>query len=221
MTYDELLKYTYNSCHAAGKVVEIIELIKGQKRNQAFDFEYNTVEGECLLYLELNYRSRVNASVFPWYECMSLEILGAVLFNIHSTDLSHELRTLMTEMNDAKVSLWKQMRVVEIVAALIADELKQVGVKITVSPDSVIWPDGTITKKTSEGKKKKKAPAAASKHGLFGIIVNEFGKKSSTLSEPSKKNQIATATTVVTASVEQDDKAKKVRRGKLLQMRIL
>ena len=149
-------------------------------------------------------------------------ILGSVLFNIHSNDLSDELRTLMTEMNDAKVSLWKQMRVVEIVAALIAHELKQGGVKFTVNPDSVIWPDGTITKKTSESKKtKKKAPAAVSKHGLFGIIVNEFGKKSS-LSEPAQTKKTVATTTVVTASnaLEQDDKAKKVRRGKLLKMNI-
>ena len=45
MNYLELLKYTYNSLHANGKIVEVVEMIKAQKRKEAFDFEGNTVEG--------------------------------------------------------------------------------------------------------------------------------------------------------------------------------
>ena len=50
--YKEYLLYTYNSAHAAGKVVEIIEMVRNQPRNVPFDFEFNTVEGNkgSLLY---------------------------------------------------------------------------------------------------------------------------------------------------------------------------
>ena len=44
--YKEYLLYTYNSCHASGKIVEIIEMVKTQPRNIPFDFEFNTVEGK-------------------------------------------------------------------------------------------------------------------------------------------------------------------------------
>ena len=39
--YQEFLKYTYNSLHAEGKIVEVIELVKGKP----FDYDYCTVEG--------------------------------------------------------------------------------------------------------------------------------------------------------------------------------
>ena len=39
------------------------------------------------------------------------------------------------------------MRVIEIVAAQIADELKKGGTKFKIEPDRVIWPDDTVTKK--------------------------------------------------------------------------
>ena len=45
MTYLELLKYSYNSLHASGKIVEVVEMIKSQKRREPFDFEGNSVEG--------------------------------------------------------------------------------------------------------------------------------------------------------------------------------
>ena len=43
--YKEYLQYTYNSSHASGKIVEIIEMVKTQPRHVPFDFEFNTVEG--------------------------------------------------------------------------------------------------------------------------------------------------------------------------------
>ena len=43
--YKEYLLYTYNSAHASGKIVEIIEMVRNQPRNVPFDFEFNTVEG--------------------------------------------------------------------------------------------------------------------------------------------------------------------------------
>ena len=111
---------------------------------------------------------------------------GAILFNIHSDDLCDELTILLSELNSTKVPLWKQMRIIEITAAELADRLVEGGTKFEMEPDRVIWPDGTITKKASppRGKKNKKLPPAVSKHGLYGTIVAQFGnkKKSATAS---------------------------------------
>ena len=49
--YKEYLLYTYNSAHAAGKVVEIIEMVRNQPRSIPFDFEFNTVEGNKFIIL--------------------------------------------------------------------------------------------------------------------------------------------------------------------------
>ena len=43
--YKEYLKYVYNSAHAAGKICEIVEMVKNQPRNIPFDYEFNTVDG--------------------------------------------------------------------------------------------------------------------------------------------------------------------------------
>ena len=69
------------------------------------------------------------------------------------------------------------MRVLEIVSAQIADELTKGGTKIEMEPDRIIWPDGTVTKKQTLLKKGKKAPAPGSKHGVFGVIVAQYGGK--------------------------------------------
>ena len=99
--------------------------------------------------------------------CFSL--IGAILFGIHSDDLADELRELMSELNKGKVALWKQMRIIEIVVAELADLLAQGGTKFEMEPDRVIWPYGTITKKnipSTRSKKSKKIPPAVSKQGL-------------------------------------------------------
>ena len=96
-------------------------------------------------------------------------LAGAILFGIHSEDLCNELRELVSELNKTKIALWKQMRIIEIIAADLADRLTQGGTKFEMEPDRVIWPDGTITKKSTpsgRSKRTKKVPPAVSKHGL-------------------------------------------------------
>ena len=122
--------------------------------------------------------------------CFSL--VGAILFGIHSNDLADELRELMYELNKGKVALWKQMRIIEIIAAELADLLAQGGTKFEMEPDRVIWPDGTITKKkvpSTRSRKSKKIPPAVSKHGLYGVIVAEYSnaKKNSSASASASK----------------------------------
>ena len=148
--------------------------------------------------------------------------LGAILFNIHSDDLCDELTALLVELNKNKIALWKQMRIIEIIAAELADRLSQGGTKFEMEPERIIWPDGTITKKnnpTTQSRKKKAHPAA-SKHGLYGVIVAQYSNPKKT---PSASTS-ATPETSVSIIVERPDaesnaaaapapKAKQVRRG--------
>ena len=106
-----------------------------------------------------------------------MSIVGAILFGIHSEDLCDELRDLVSELNKSKVALWKQMHIIEIIAADLADRLTQGGTKFEMEPDRVIWPDGTITKKSTpsgRSKRTKKVPPAVSKHGLYGVIIAQY-----------------------------------------------
>ena len=58
-----------------------------------------------------------------------MSIVGAILFGIHSEDLCDEMRDLVSELNKSKVALWKQMCIIEIIAADLADRLTQGGTK--------------------------------------------------------------------------------------------
>ena len=122
-------------------------------------------------------------------------LAGAILFGIHSEDLRDELRELVSELNKSKIALWKQMHIIEIIAADLADCLTQQGTKFEMEPDRVIWPDGTITKKNTpsgHSKRTKKVPPAVSKHGLYGVIVAQYGTV--------KKNTATTAAASTSAS---------------------
>ena len=148
--------------------------------------------------------------------------LGAILFNIHSDDLCDKLTALLVELNKNKIALWKQMRIIEIIAAELADCLSQGGTKFEMEPERILWPDGTITKKnnpTTQSRKKKAHPAA-SKHGLYGVIVAQHSNPKKT---PSASTSV-TPETSVSIIVERPDaesnaaaapapKAKQVRCG--------
>ena len=106
-----------------------------------------------------------------------MSIVEDILFGIHSEDLCDELRDLVSELNKSKVALWKQMCIIEIIAADLADHLTQGGTKFEMEPDRVIWPDGTITKKSTPSgcsKRTKKVPPAVSKDGLYGVIIAQY-----------------------------------------------
>ena len=155
------------------------------------------------------------------------------MFGIHSEDLSDELIDLVTEMNKSKVALWKQMRIIEILAAELADCLGESGTKFEMEPDRVIWPDGTITKKntpSTRSKRTKKVLPAVSKHGLYGVILAQYGHaKKKTVQNTADAGSTSTASTSTCQSgviVERADaetpvpsaapKAKQVRRGTCL-----
>ena len=155
-----------------------------------------------------------------------MSIVGAILFGIHNEDLCDELRDLVSELNKSKVALWKQMRIIEIIAADLADRLTQGGTKFEMEPDRVIWPDGTITKKSTPSrhlKRTKKVPPAVSKHGLYGVIIAHYAnfKKTtatnagaSTLaSKPPESSVIIERPETETPSASAAPKAKQVRHG--------
>ena len=132
-SYKEYLQYTYNSAHASGRIVELIELVKNQPKHIPFDYEFNTVEGK-------EEKGNVS-SVFPLSgidNSIVFFFVGAILFGIHGDDLSAEITNLLTELNSSKMALWKQMCVVEIVAAEIAENLGKDGTWFEMEPDRVI-----------------------------------------------------------------------------------
>ena len=120
--------------------------------------------------------------------CFSLSCLGAVLFNLHAYDLLEELTSLLNDLNAKKFPLWQQMRTLEILSALLAEELARNGTQFNLDPEEILWPDGTVSKAPANdkgprgGRKKKVNPN--SKHGVFGKIVNEYGPKNKTGVQP-------------------------------------
>ena len=64
-----------------------------------------------------------------------------------------ELVNLIHQLNVDKVSLWKQMRIIKIVSAVIAERLIENGTQFIIDPNQVIWPDGKITKIPTPQKK--------------------------------------------------------------------
>ena len=111
------------------------------------------------------------------------------------------------------------MRVIEIVAAELADQLAKGGTKFEMDPDHVIWPDGTITKKPTQtkSKKTKKVPPAVSKHGLYGVIVAQYGSKNKNFPKAQQAisiepSQSATSQASGTEMVTTQEKQKQTRR---------
>ena len=97
---------------------------------------------------------------------------------MHAGHLSDELITLIRQLNSDKISIWKQMRIVEIVSAVIAEKLIENRTQFLKDPDKVIWPDGNITKMPTHkkrGKGRAKKVPATSKNGVFGKIVQNYG----------------------------------------------
>ena len=104
---------------------------------------------------------------------------GAVLFNLHALDLKVELQNLLFEVAKEDLVLWKQMRCIEITAALIAETLIELGVSIVTQPDEVHWPNGVVSKAPEPAKKKKggKKSENKNKHGIFGQLVSDLAPK--------------------------------------------
>ena len=63
---------------------------------------------------------------------------GAVLFNLHALDIKDQIQLLLFELVQEKMVLWKQMRCLEVTAAIVAETLMEMGVQIMTSPEEII-----------------------------------------------------------------------------------
>ena len=86
------------------------------------------------------------------------------------------------------------MRTLEILSAILAEELMRNGTQINLDPEEIIWPDGTTSKapeheKGPRGGRKRKA-IASSKNGVFGKIITDYGPKNKTGVQPKNSTVI-------------------------------
>ena len=102
---------------------------------------------------------------------------------MHASVLDDELREFLYNLNKDKMTIWKQMRCLEILAAVIAEKLMDQGTKILIDPDEIVWPDKTVTRPPSKGQLKKLKKNGKNqdktKHGVFGDIVHKYKNASS------------------------------------------
>ena len=116
-----------------------------------------------------------------------------------------KISELLKELSQKKKPLWQQMCTIEILSAVLAEQLMSNGTKINLDPEEITWPDGTVTKPPShekKGKGRKKNPN--SKHGMYGRIVHEYGPKA-TVSKQDLSNM--NQTVVINKEVGQEDNA--------------
>ena len=85
---------------------------------------------------------------------------------------------LLFDLVKEKLVLWKQMRCLEVTAAIVAKTLMEMGVQILLSPEEITWPTGDVTKPACLAPKKKGGKKVAkNKHGVFGELVNDLAPK--------------------------------------------
>ena len=115
----------------------------------------------------------------------------------------NELSNLLHQLNERKMPLWQQMRTIEIVSAVLAEELMSQGTVINLDPEEIQWTDGSISKPPQHDKKAKgrKKTNPNSKHGVFGKIVHEYGPKNTS------KTQSGTSTVVTKKNTSESEDA--------------
>ena len=73
--------------------------------------------------------------MYAWF--VNIFSTGAVLFNLHSGALENQIRELLGNLNDEKLPLWKQMRCLEVIAAVLAETLMQHGTIFSLDPEEI------------------------------------------------------------------------------------
>ena len=93
-------------------------------------------------------------------------------------DIKDEIQNLLFDLVKEKMVLWKQMRCLELAAALVAETLIEMGVQIVTNPDEIHWPTGHVSKPSAPLRKKKGGKKTEkNKHGVFGQIVADLAPK--------------------------------------------
>ena len=133
-------------------------------------------------------------------------IVGAVLFNRHALNIKDQLHMLLFDLVKEKLVLWKQMRCLEVTAAIVAETLMEMGVQIMRSPEEITWPTGEVMKPAAPPSTKRRGgkKAAKNKHGVFGELVNDLAPKLPSVIERSTE-----------ISTECDSSSKKLLRHKV------
>ena len=164
----ELLNYVYNSCVASGRIRDAIELVKSQQRVHAFDYPFAFTEGNfCHLFLvKILLTLLINQQ-----ENMEPFLLGEVLFKLHGDELYNKIQFLLDDLVCTHVPRWKQMRILEVVSAIVPETLIEMGVIILSEPVEIHWPNGYVTKPLGPSRGKGGEKQQKSKHGIFGELV--------------------------------------------------
>ena len=143
---------------------------------------------------------------------------GAVLFNLHAFDLKDELQLLLFDLSKEKMPVWKQMRALEIVAAIIAETLMEMSVTILTTPKEMHWPMGCVMRPGTQAPIKKGKRTTKKQGGVFGHIVYEYTPKGPVdeSSQSKKSNTVSSMSKVTRGSKANNKKIKAAEEGSML-----
>ena len=105
---------------------------------------------------------------------MPIYFAGEVLFKLHSDDLKIELENVLYDLVRERLPQWKQMRGLEVISAIIAETLIEMGVLIFCEPPAVHWPNGLVSKLAAAAARSKKRGknVQKQKQGIYGELVS-------------------------------------------------
>ena len=138
-------------------------------------------------------------------------LAGEVLFKLHGDELQNEIQLLLYDLVRSHVPQWKQMRVLEVVSAIVAETLIEMGVIILSEPVEIHWPNGYITKPIAPNRGKGGKKQQKSKHGIFGEFVAKLAPSLPVASEQVRGNKSKVAPKVFKTPVK--SKKSKVAEG--------
>ena len=110
---------------------------------------------------------------------------GEVLFKLHSDELKVELENVLYDLVREKLPAWKQMRCLQVIAAIMAKTMLELGVLILTEPPEIHWPNAMVTKPNPSVKGKKGKKVQKNRHGIFGEIVSTLAPTLPTVKENS------------------------------------
>ena len=88
--------------------------------------------------------------------------------------LKTELQNLLYELVQDDVPQWKQMRVLEVVSAVLAETLIEIGVVILTEPPEIHWSKDVITKPAPPPRARRGKQVTKNSHGIYGKLVADL-----------------------------------------------
>ena len=99
---------------------------------------------------------------------------GEVLFKLQGEELKTKLQNVLYDLVREGMPQWKQMHSLDVISALVAETLIEMGVLILTEPAEIHWPNGMITKPIPLPRGKKGKKFKKQKHGVFGELVSSL-----------------------------------------------